>query len=400
MNDRGVLKGYKILGLFNSYYAYHPEENPISGGEKRFFEVIRTWNRQGIDIEILTSLMGHDTCLKYQLNVKYIILPFKIVDRIGIIGAYFFRTIMACIFALRFRGQIIIYPATDIIPDIIPAVIVKVLNKNSKMVCIIYHLVTHYSIRAGSKLINVVSYYSQRISHFFIKKFTDIIFVDNTILKQDLIKFKFPSEKIVVISMGINKTYIDGISPQKMERYDACFLGRLHISKGVFDLVEIWRLVVENGEGARLAVVGNINQEVFSKLKEKIKAYGLEKNISFLGFLPMEDVYRTLKSSKVFVFPSHEEGWGISVCEAMACGLPAVAYDLPVLREIFPKGIVRIKMGDYQAFADNVLELLRSKVKYDRLSEDAATMASQYSWDETAAKELSYLMTVVQEGKK
>lgn len=84
----------------------------------------------------------------------------------------------------------------------------------------------------------------------------------------------------------------------------------------------------------------------------------------------------------------------------MACRLPAVAYDLPALREIFPKGVIRIKMRDYQAFADNILELLGSKAKYDELSEDAVTMASQYSWHETAAKELSYLRSVVRGRKK
>ena len=44
MNDRNVLKECKILVLFNAYYVFHSEETPISGGEKRFFEVIGTWN--------------------------------------------------------------------------------------------------------------------------------------------------------------------------------------------------------------------------------------------------------------------------------------------------------------------------------------------------------------------
>ena len=35
-----------------------------------------------------------------------------------------------------------------------------------------------------------------------------------------------------------------------------------------------------------------------------------------------------MKSSKLFIFPSYEEGWGISITEAMACGLAVVCYDL------------------------------------------------------------------------
>lgn len=399
MNDKDALKGFKILVLLNSYYPFHPEENPISGGEKRFFEVMRTWNRQGLEIEVLASAMGHDTCLKHQLNLKYIILPLKILDRRGIVGAYFFRTIMACVFALKFRGQMITYSVTDIIPDIIPAVMVKVLNKNSKMVCTIFHLIPHYSVRAGSKITNFVSYYSQRISHLFIKRFADIIFVDNTILRRDLIRQKFPSEKIKVISMGIDKAHIDSISPSSVERYDACFLGRLHVSKGIFDLIEVWKLVVSKKKSARLAIIYVGPRDLESALMRRIKEENLDSNFFMLP-LKGKDALSVVKSSKVFVFPSHEEGWGIAICEAMACGLPVVAYDLPVFREIFPKGMIRVKMRDYQAFAENILELLGSKVKYGRLHEDAATMASQYSWDETAARELSYLRSVVRGGKK
>ena len=42
-----------------------------------------------------------------------------------------------------------------------------------------------------------------------------------------------------------------------------------------------------------------------------------------------KDALSVVKSVLVFVFPSHEEGWGIAICEAMACGLAVVAYDLP-----------------------------------------------------------------------
>lgn len=398
MNDTDALKGFKVLGLLNSYYAYNPEENPISGGEKRFFEVMRTWNRQGLNIEVLVSDMVHDTCLKHQLDVKYIILPLKI-ERIGVVGTYVFRAIMACIITPKFLGQVITYSATDIIPDIIPAVMVKVLNKNSKMVCVIFHLIPNYSVRAGSKVTNFVSYYSQRISHLFIRRFADIVFVDNTILRRDLIRRKFPQEKIKVISMGIDKAYIDSISPSSVERYDACFLGRLHVSKGIFDLIEIWKLVVSKNKSARLAIIYVGPSDLEYALMRRIKEENLDSNFFMLP-LKGKDALSAVKSSEVFVFPSHEEGWGIAICEAMACGLPVVAYDLPVFREIFPKGMIRVKMRDYQAFAENILELLGNKVKCGRLREDAATMASQYSWDETAARELSYLRSVVRGEKK
>lgn len=63
----------------------------------------------------------------------------------------------------------------------------------------------------------------------------------------------------------------------------------------------------------------------------------MDNHITMLESVPDDYLYSLLKSSKVFVFPSHEEGWGIAVCEAMAAGLPIVAYDLAPFREFFPR---------------------------------------------------------------
>lgn len=390
---RGV--SFKILGVFNAYFALKAKECPISGGEKSFFEVFRRWSKQGLDIEILTTKMGYDTCMSQKLSASYKILPFSFVDKFGVAGAYFSRTIIACFLTPKFKNNLIIYTETDIIPDIIPAIVTKLFNNNSKMICTIFHLVPHYSLRTGSKIVNFISYWAQAVSFEFIKRFADIIFVDNSLLKQELINKKgfsgSLSEKIMVSHMGINKKYIDKIKSSGGKKYDGFFLGRLHVSKGIFDLVEIWNLVVKKNKRAKLALCGTATEEMLEEINRKIRGFGLENNIFYLGFLPTDEVFRNLKSSKIFVFPSHEEGWGIAVCEAMACGLPVVAYDLPVFKEVFPEGLVSIKMGDYHSFSQVILKLLSDKEKYDKLRSEAVKIALRYDWDDVAKRELAYL---------
>jgi len=386
---------FKILGIFNAYFALNAKECPIGGGEKRFFEVFRRWSNQGLDISILTTRMGYNTCISQKLSASYKIIPFSFLDKLGVAGAYFFRTIIACFLAPKFKGNLIIYTETEIIPDIIPAIATKLLNKNSKIACMIFHLVPHYSTRTGLKVVNFVSYYAQALSLEFIKCFADIIFVDNFLLKQDLInKRGFSgslSEKIKVSHMGINKKNIDKIKSFSAKKYDGFFLGRLHISKGIFDLIEIWNLVVKKNKKAKLALCGAATKEMLEEINKKIRGFGLEDNIFYLGFLPTDEVFRNLKSSRIFVFPSHEEGWGIAACEAMACKLPVVAYDLPVFKEVFPKGLISVKMGDYRSFSEEILKLLLNKEKYNKLSSEAEKIASRYDWDDVARRELTYL---------
>ncbi len=390
---------FKILGIFNAYFALNAKEYPISGGEKRFFEVFIRWIKQGLDISILTTRMGYNTCISQGLPASYKIMPFSFVDKLGVAGAYFFRTIIACFFAPKFKSNLIIYTETEIIPDIFPAIVVKLLNKNSKMVCTIFHLVSHYSSRTGPKVVNFISYCAQTLSFKFIKLFADLILVDNSLLKQDLITKRGFSgtlaKKIMVSHMGINKKDIDKIKPSDGKKYDGFFLGRLHISKGIFDLIEIWNLVVKKNKKAKLAICGTADEEILEEINKKIRSYDLGKNIFYLGFLSTQQVFEKLKSSRIFVFPSHEEGWGIAVCEAMACGLPVVAYDLPVFKEVFPRGLISVKMSDYNSFSKVILELLSGKKMYDKLKSEALRIASKYDWDDVAKRELTCLINLI-----
>jgi len=68
--------------------------------------------------------------------------------------------------------------------------------------------------------------------------------------------------------------------------------------------------------------------------------------------------FQVLKSSKIFILPSYNESWALVVCEAMACGLPVVAYDLPVFEEVYKKGMILIPIGDIDKFAGAILKLL------------------------------------------
>ena len=60
---------------------------------------------------------------------------------------------------------------------------------------------------------------------------------------------------------------------------------------------------------------------------------------------------KILKQSRLFVLPSFYESWGMVAAEAMAAGLPVVAYSLPVYQDLFSKGINQVKIGDKMVFA-------------------------------------------------
>ena len=106
------------------------------------------------------------------------------------------------------------------------------------------------------------------------------------------------------------------------------------------------------------------------------------------------ELYSLLKSSKIFIFPSVFEGWGLAVAEALACSLPVVAYDIPALRENFGKcqSVFFIRPKNLRELSLMVLELLNlSRKKRVRLGEKSRIFSRKFSWETVAEKDLEAL---------
>ena len=154
-----------------------------------------------------------------------------------------------------------------------------------------------------------------------------------------------------------------------------------------FDLIEIWKKVCAAIPPAKLAIIGGGDEKTKEDLKEKIMVLNIKNNIEVLGYLENKKAYSLLKSSKVFLFPSHEEGWGIVINEALACGLPVVSWDLPIYKPIFEDHIVQVKENDIEKFSNEVIKLLENKELRNQIGSAGKEFIKRYSWDRVAANE-------------
>ena len=122
------------------------------------------------------------------------------------------------------------------------------------------------------------------------------------------------------------------------------------------------------------------------QLAEELK---IEENVDILGFLDSEeDVIAGMKSSKVFVLPSMREGFGISLLEANACGLPAVVVNaeksaaVSLIKEGF-NGILCDLSA--RSMALEIEKLLKNDL-YKKMVDSSKENAKKYEWDEVANK--------------
>ncbi|MDQ2864838.1 MAG: glycosyltransferase [Candidatus Eremiobacteraeota bacterium] len=175
--------------------------------------------------------------------------------------------------------------------------------------------------------------------------------------------------------------------------YDAIFVGRHTPHKGIFDLLQIWKQCCDASPGLRLASVGPCEPDMRAALIAKAQLLGIENNIEILGAVPEERKWHLYASSRVCIFPSRVEGWGIVPIEAHLAGLPVVAYNLAAYRETIAESPAAflVDVGDIDRFASGTLQALRGP----NATENARNWARQFSWTKAATIELELIRTIL-----
>src|SRR5262249_19048935 len=147
----------------------------------------------------------------------------------------------------------------------------------------------------------------------------------------------------------------------------AAFIARLVHTKGVLDAVRAWAQVLRLVPDAKLVIAGvGPEREPAASLAGQL---GIAESLDWRGFVSEEEKRRILADSRLLLAPSYEEGWGISVCEALASGVPVVAYRLAVLDELFGKAYVGARLGDVSDLAESAARILTD----DTLAEDLSS---------------------------
>ena len=386
----------RIHILYNCYWG-----NGMSGGDRRIIEILRRWNADSELLIFIYTTKEFSTLLHEEIgvwkNTDEIITNSDNGKEKNIVLSYHAR-MRKCFYELKenMRDGDIIYSPTDIMPDVIPAAkIKKIYGNRVKWASITYHIFESFYKRPGNKINNFLSCMQQKYDLHMMKKYANVSLTTSPIVKQYFETHGWKDEKIKIVDNAVDTSIIDKTLDNCDINYDACFLARLNYSKGVLELPEIWEKVVKKKPDARLAIIGKGSDEIVARIKTEIERYNIEKNIDLLGYMSSEDAYCLMKSAKVFLFTSHEEGWGMAIAEAMCCEIPVVAYDLPVFKYLFKKGIIMCELKNTTQMAEHVCELLENDFERQRMGKEGNCFVREnYTLDKTAEKEKRVLKSL------
>lgn len=134
-------------------------------------------------------------------------------------------------------------------------------------------------------------------------------------------------------------------------------------------------------DGCLLYIVGKQNH-VFSQQN------GLDEelpNVRFLGRVSDEELTRLYNQAVCFIFPSIYEGFGLPLLEAMTCGCPVLASDIPVFREVCGDAAIYFNPYDETSIRNAIAHFLSlNKEEQEKLQTAGYEHAQRYSWEQSA----------------
>jgi glycosyltransferase involved in cell wall biosynthesis len=160
------------------------------------------------------------------------------------------------------------------------------------------------------------------------------------------------------------------------------YVGRVKRYKRLDHLLESMKEV----PNAKLIIAGKGDSDVYDSLRALAGELLLSSRVKLVGEVSEEEKRSILQRAWIYVTTSMKEGFGISVLEAQAFGVPVIAYDVPGLNESVKdlcSGIL-VRDGDIAGLARAITLLINDRVLREKLSRGARRYAGSFSWDKSA----------------
>ena len=214
--------------------------------------------------------------------------------------------------------------------------------------------------------------------------------------------FDIPHSKIDVAYNALDERFRHGHATEAeklliAERYQVnypflLYVGRVSAHKNVVRIIEAFSaLKTELAKESqypdlKLIIIGD-DVSGHPDLRRTVRRSGVDKDVRFLGFVPIDILRIFYDAAKVFVFPSLYEGFGLPPLEAMAHGTPVVTSNTSSLPEVVgdaavlvnPENVFEIMRGLHTALLDPIL---RSQMK-----QRSVEQVAKFSW-ETSVRQL------------
>ena len=230
-----------------------------------------------------------------------------------------------------------------------------------------------------------------------LKKMKAVI-TDSQVWQQEIANLTgYPDKNIYVVPLAAgeefelirNKKTLNSVKEkyQLPEKF-ILYVGDVNWNKNVGGLIRaFYKLKTQN---SKLVLIGkaflesNLNET--KAIVQLIKQYGLINQTRVLGYVPTEDLVAVYNLATVYCQPSFDEGFGLPVLEAMACGCPVVASQSGSLPEVCGDAALMVDPQNSQSISTGLEEVIINEKKQKFLQKKGFEWIKNFSWEKTASQ--------------
>ena len=222
----------------------------------------------------------------------------------------------------------------------------------------------------------------KKIHNKLMKKYIDNVslFLGSTTAEKDhLLKYGISENKLGVLPLGVT---IPTISRNPSKNLSVIYVGRLTVTKNIELLIKSVSICKRNDF---ILIIAGQDFGMLKKLKKLTKKYGLEKRVIFKGRISDIEKIKLFSEAPIFVHPSLEDVFSLSLVEAAGMGIPSIAFNVEANSEILDNNCGMItKNSTAASLANSIDYLLNNDKERDNISKNASNLIpKKYSWDNT-----------------
>ena len=208
-----------------------------------------------------------------------------------------------------------------------------------------------------------------------------------------------PLARLVVNPLGVHPACSPDVDPtvdaegirllghRSADVPEVLHVGSTITRKRLDTLIQLFAEVRQRYPRARLVRVGGPFTQNQMALVDRL---GLTESVRVLPLLEGHVLAAVYRRASLVLLPSEREGFGLPVIEAMACGTPVIASDIPALRELGGDAATYCRVGDVQHWTETVLDLLRQRrdepERWVGRRNACIQQASKFTWREHATR--------------
>jgi glycosyltransferase involved in cell wall biosynthesis len=212
----------------------------------------------------------------------------------------------------------------------------------------------------------------------------------------DMIRAIDRQPEIRLVPNGVD---LDAFPPGKPIANDGVLrllcVGRLIERKGQHDLIEAVKGLTDEGIDVTLELVGTGDAQAANEAL--VQRLGLQKRITFAGYVPRTEIASRYAAADVFVLASYNEGMSVAILEAMAAALPVIVTRTGGTAELVAEGVngFVFEWADVEGLTSHLRRLATNREQGRQMGAASRERARQFSWQAAAKQYLAMLSELV-----